>query len=140
MSDKPLYKGCPVQHTLQFLSGKWKIGILWNLRKSALRFGELKKLLPGITEKMLMQELRFFETKMFVKRTVFAEVPPRVEYRLTEEGLSLLPIITEIINWGYANVQNEKVNAKTQNTPLSTIEEFFEYAEAMREDRNQTSL
>ena len=124
MNDKPTYKGCPVQHTLQFLSGKWKIGILWNLKKGALRFGELKKLLPGITEKVLMQDLRFFQSKNFIDRVVFAEVPSRVEYHLTKEGLSLLPIIVEIINWGYANMQNEKISHMMQNTPLSVIEEI----------------
>lgn len=125
MTDNGTYKGCPVQHTLQFLSGKWKIGIIWNLRKGALRFGELKKLLPGITEKMLMQDLRFFQSKNFIERVVFAEVPARVEYHLTEEGKSLLPIIIEVIHWGYANMQNEKVSSRTQSTPLSVIEEFY---------------
>ena len=124
MSTPSLYTGCPVQYSLKYISGKWQIGILWNLRNGCLRFGALKAALPGITEKMLSQELRFFEGAGVVERTVFASVPPRVEYRLTDKGASLLPVITAIVDWGYAHLQDEKLAPGMYPTPLNTMEEI----------------
>jgi DNA-binding HxlR family transcriptional regulator len=124
MSTPGLYTGCPVQYSLKYIAGKWQIGILWNLRNGSLRFGALKAALPGITEKMLSQELRFFEGAGVVERTVFASVPPRVEYRLTDKGASLLPVLTAIVEWGYAHLQDEKLSPGMYPTPLHTMEEI----------------
>ena len=100
-----LLKNCPVQHTLQFIGGKWKIGILWNLKDKSKRFGELKRDVLGISEKMLIQELRQLQENKIVKRKEFPQIPPKVEYSLTEKGLSLVPLINEIVLWGYADMK-----------------------------------
>ena len=114
--------GCPVQHALRYLGGKWQIGIIWSLRSQARRFIGIREQLPGITEKVLTENLRFFESVGTVEKKVFAEIPPRVEYQLTEDGRSLLPVIEKILQWGYAHMQDEKVNRATGLTPLAEIE------------------
>lgn len=85
-----------------FLGGKWIAVILWQLRKEPKRFGELGKLIPGITEKMLSIQLRKLEKDGFVQRKIFAEVPPRVEYSLTESGKNMVPMLEKIGEWGRA--------------------------------------
>lgn len=124
MSSKELYTGCPVQHARQFLSGKWQIAILWNLKKQPLRFFELKKSLPEISEKVLTQELKFFEQKGFIEKKVFKSIPLRVEYALSSRASSLMPIIEKIIQWGYAQLQEEKANRLMTSTPVHIIEEI----------------
>ena len=104
----PQFENCPVQHTLQYIGGKWRFALLWNLRVEAKRFGELKRALPGITEKMLIQELKHFEKLGVVSRKSFGEVPPRVEYSLTEKGQSLLPLVSAVIEWGRNSLQEAR--------------------------------
>jgi DNA-binding HxlR family transcriptional regulator len=89
-----------VQATLSVLGGKWKILILWHLRDEVRRFSELKRLMPEISEKMLVQQLRELEKDGVVNRNVFSEVPPRVEYSFTDYGLSLKPVLQVLCNWG----------------------------------------
>lgn len=91
---------CALDVTMSFVGGKWKSVLLYYLRKGALRFSELKRLVPDITEKMLSLTLRQLEKDGFVERTVFAEVPPRVEYKLTPEGKTLIPMVEEMAAWG----------------------------------------
>jgi DNA-binding HxlR family transcriptional regulator len=91
---------CALDVSMHFFGGKWKTVLLWYLRKNTLRFGELKKHVPGITEKMLSLQLKELEKDGIVQRTVYAEVPPRVEYSLTEEGQTLLPVLEELAAWG----------------------------------------
>ena len=91
---------CALDVTMELVGGKWKTIVLWYLRKDRKRFSELRKLIPGITEKMLSVQLRQLEKDGFVSRTVFPEVPPRVEYDLTAEGRTLLPMLEEIAKWG----------------------------------------
>lgn len=86
--------------TLELIGGKWKGVILWHLTQKTLRFSQLKRRLPGITQKMLTQQLRELERDKLVHRKVYAEVPPRVEYSLTELGLTLQPILQEMCAWG----------------------------------------
>lgn len=100
-----LLTSCPVQHTLNYIGGKWRFGLLWSLRNESRRFGELKRDLKGITEKMLIQELRHLETLGVVKRKSYGEVPPRVEYSLTCKGRSLLPIVYGVVEWGNSSLQ-----------------------------------
>jgi DNA-binding HxlR family transcriptional regulator len=121
---KTLYIGCPVQHALAFVGGKWQIGIIWNLRNKALRFGELRRRLPGLSEKVLSGNLRFFEKTGIVTKEIFAEVPPRVEYRLTPEGERLLPALEALIEWGHAHLQEQKVDDRMLSTPFEAIEEI----------------
>src|SRR5690554_808642 len=88
---------CPVQHALKFIGGKWRIGILWSMKTSSRRFGELKRDVAGITEKMLIQELRHLESMGVIHRVAYFEIPPKVEYSLTERGKTLVPILENII-------------------------------------------
>ncbi len=91
---------CPIDFTIDLISGKWSMWVLWNLQDCPLRFGELKKSIPGITEKMLIQQLKKFESNNLVTRTVYSQVPPKVEYSLTEHGKSLKTIMLSIKQWG----------------------------------------
>jgi len=91
---------CTVAVTLDVIGGKWKAVILWQLTFKTLRFSQLRRRLPGITQKMLTQQLRELERNGVVHREVFAEVPPRVEYSLTDSGRSLQPILHMMCEWG----------------------------------------
>lgn len=91
---------CPVETTLSLMGDKWKILIVRELLKGTMRFGELKKSLNGISQKVLTQHLRIMEETGLVNRKVYAEVPPRVEYSLTELGFSLKPIHDAMWKWG----------------------------------------
>ena len=91
---------CPVEVTLLLLSNKWTILILRDLFTGTKRFGELKKSLNGVSQKVLTANLRSLEEKGIIEREVFPEVPPRVEYRLTDLGKTLDPIIKSMHDWG----------------------------------------
>ena len=91
---------CPVEITMGLIGEKWKVLIIRDLLTGTKRFGELKKSLTGITQKVLTEHLRQMEASGLVKRKVYAEVPPRVEYSLTETGLSLKPILDVMVEWG----------------------------------------
>lgn len=92
---------CPVTSVLQLLQGKWKMQIIYLLCvKSPMRFGEFRKFLPGLTNTMLTNALRELEGLGIVRRKQFNEIPPHVEYSLTEKGLDLLPVFHAILNWG----------------------------------------
>lgn len=91
---------CPVEVTLLLLSNKWTILILRDLFTGTKRFGELKKSLNGVNQKVLTANLRSLEEKGIIEREVFPEVPPRVEYRLTDLGKTLDPIIKSMHDWG----------------------------------------
>lgn len=91
---------CPVRITTEIIGGKWKPLILYFLRDKTHRFGELQKLIPGTTKKMLTQKLRELERDDVVRRKVYAQVPPRVEYSLTRHGQSLQPILQLMASWG----------------------------------------
>lgn len=97
---KETVQPCPVESTLQVLGGKWKCVILWHLRNRVRRFGELHKLIPGATQKVLTAQLRQLERDGLVSRRVFAEVPPRVEYSITAYGLTLSPMLELMCKWG----------------------------------------
>ncbi|OKH37422.1 MarR family transcriptional regulator [[Phormidium ambiguum] IAM M-71] len=105
MTNEPTQGTIFVQTTLKVLGGKWKILILWHLKDETRRFSELKRLIPEITEKMLMQQLRELEKDGIVNRNVYSEVPPKVEYSFTEYGLSLKPVLQVLCNWGENHLQ-----------------------------------
>jgi len=91
---------CAMEAALRVISGKWKLGILSQLLTGAKRYSEINKKIPGITEKMLTQQLRELEEDMIVKRKIYPEVPPRVEYSFTELGEELTKILFELEIWG----------------------------------------
>ena len=101
---------CPVEATLELIGGKYKALILWHLaEKNVLRFSELHKLIHGATPKMLTQQLRELESSALIHREVYAEVPPRVEYSLTELGHSLMPILIAMRDWGSGYLRSKDV-------------------------------
>ncbi|TDX02154.1 winged helix-turn-helix transcriptional regulator [Dinghuibacter silviterrae] len=91
---------CNMTYAVQMIGGRWKILILSALEHAPKRYGALKKAIPGLTERMLTLQLREMEEDGLVKRTVFPEVPPRVEYELTESARELLPICNYLHEWG----------------------------------------
>jgi len=91
---------CPVETTLALIGEKWKILIIRDLLNGTKRFGELKKSCSGISQKVLTTNLRSMEDAGLVKRDVFNEVPPRVEYTLTDVGYSLAPVLDAMASWG----------------------------------------
>jgi DNA-binding HxlR family transcriptional regulator len=91
---------CPVKLTTDVIGGKWKPLILFYLESGTKRFGELRKLIPGMTKKMLTQHLRDLERDEVIRRKVYAVVPPKVEYSLTKHGESLKPILKLMSAWG----------------------------------------
>lgn len=91
---------CPVEATLELIGGKYKALILWHLAEKKLRFTELRNVIHGATPKMLTQQLRELEADALIHREVFPVVPPKVEYSLTEQGRSLMPILVAMRDWG----------------------------------------
>ena len=91
---------CPVETTLSLIGDKWKILILRDLLKRTMRFGQLQKSIGKVSQKVLTSQLRDMEAHGLVHREAFAEIPPRVEYSLTETGLSLEPVIDSMLAWG----------------------------------------
>lgn len=99
-NKRTLADECLEVYAANLLGGQWTLAICCWLINGKMRFGELKKHLPNITERMLSLQLRKLEENNIVKRTVYAEVPPRVEYELTSIGYALKPIITQLEKWG----------------------------------------
>lgn len=91
---------CPVETTLTLIGNKWKVLIIRELLTGTKRFGELKKSIGSVSQKVLTSQLRAMEEDGLIHREVYAEVPPRVEYSLTELGWSLKPILDAMVNWG----------------------------------------
>ena len=100
------FPACPVETTLMLIGDKWKVLILRDLLLGTKRFGELKKSIGNVSQKVLTAQLRDMEANGLVNRKVYAEVPPRVEYSLTETGKSLKPILDAMLNWGEAYKKN----------------------------------
>lgn len=102
-----LYPDCPIRNILARISDKWSMLILFTLNQSkSMRFNALQKSVPDISQKMLTVTLRTLEEDGFVKRKVYAEVPPRVEYSLTDRAVSLLPHINSLIVWAKENMDD----------------------------------
>ena len=98
--EKKALPACPVETTLMLIGDKWKVLILRDLLPGTKRFGELKKSIGGVSQKVLTAQLRDMEKSGLLTRTVYPEVPPKVEYTLTELGLSLKPILDAMGSWG----------------------------------------
>jgi DNA-binding HxlR family transcriptional regulator len=106
---------CSMELTLDLIGGKWKSLILWYLGENVIRFSELRRSLPRITQKMLTQQLRELEDSGLVNRVIYTQVPPKVEYSLTAAGKSLLPVLATLCQWGQNYV--DEVEPGNQNTP-----------------------
>lgn len=92
--------GCPVQGTINVLSGKWKVLLVWHLGFQPRRFAELRDLLPGVSEKVLTAQLRQLENDGVIQRKIKSCVPPQVTYYLSKAGAELVPMMTELCHWG----------------------------------------
>lgn len=103
---------CPVEAALDVIGGKWKPLILWALGDNVLRFNELQKGLPGVNTKMLTKQLRELEEDGVIRRIVYPEVPPRVEYAITDFGKTLIPILEALCTWGmhYLGIDEESAS------------------------------
>ncbi len=102
---------CPVTYTLSVLGGKWKWLIIYILSEhGTLRYGELRRYLPGITHKMISQQLKELETKNLINRKEYLQIPPKVEYSLTQKGQTLVPILDLMCDWGEANCPKADIN------------------------------
>ncbi len=102
--DYTCSEGCPVEATLNIIGGKWKGIALYHLLDGTMRFNELKRRCVGVTQRMLTKQLRELEADGIIGRKVYAEVPPKVEYSLTEKGESLRPILLALKEWGLEHV------------------------------------
>jgi DNA-binding HxlR family transcriptional regulator len=94
------HHGCPVQATINVMSGKWKVQILWHLSFGPKRFAKLRNLLPGVSEKVLAEQLRQLETDGVLRRDVSPSIPPKVTYSLSAAGKKLVPMMEELCEWG----------------------------------------
>ena len=106
-------EACPVEVVLHVLGGKWKPMILHHLNRGTKRFGQLRRLLPGATQQMLTAHLRELERDGLVRREVYAQVPPKVEYSLTEIGRSLGPVVGSMARWGEAYSRGKADRSET---------------------------
>lgn len=117
---KPIYRGkeynCSVDVTLAVIGGKWKPAILWHLKKRTLRFSELQRKFPGTTRKMLTQQLRELESDGLIRREVFAQVPPKVEYSFTDMGRSICPVLDLMFRWGKQFAESDAASEGTSIT------------------------
>lgn len=110
--------GCPVEVTLDLIDGKWKGVILYHLQGGTQRFGELRKRMPAITQRMLTKQLRALENDALITRKVYAEVPPRVEYTLSETGERLRPVIDALKSWGEDHRARTSASVGTDVAPM----------------------
>lgn len=98
---------CPVTHCLNRIGGKWKIMIMYGISKNLNRFSLLQKAMPDISKQTLVNQLRELEEDKIIDRLIFAEVPPRVEYKITTYGLSLMPVISIMQEWGLKDLEKK---------------------------------
>lgn len=91
---------CPVLAVQNLIAGKWKLSILWKLSQGTKRFNELQKLLPDISQGILTRQLRELEQDRLIHREIYKEIPPKVEYSLTEIGQSFMPVLNVLCHWG----------------------------------------
>ncbi len=114
-----------IEATLSVLGGKWKILILWHIMNAARRYGELRRLIPGITEKMLIQQLRELEGDGIIGRNVFDEVPPKVEYFLTPYGKTLEPALHILCYWGDVHLQSTQTKGNRSPEQENSVESLL---------------
>ena len=104
---KKIMFSCGLEAALSVIGGKWKILIIWQLAGRPRRFGELRRFVDGVTEKMLIQGLKELEKDALVRRKDFKEIPPKVEYSLTERGVELANLLRPLCEWGADNFRDQ---------------------------------
>jgi DNA-binding HxlR family transcriptional regulator len=102
----------PVEFLMARIGGTWKMPILWRLNQKVLRYNELKKIIPHISDNMLSTQLKHLELHGFINRKAYPEVPPRVEYSLTDKGLTTIPIISNLLDYGLFLMEKEGIETK----------------------------
>ena len=122
--NSPRSDRCPVEITLTLIGGKWKPLILWHLKGNVRRFSELRRLIPGITQKMLTQQLRELERDGLIDRQVYPQVPPKVEYSLSTHGETLVPVLESMCQWGiehrgWLEERDRHIAQETVSTPAT---------------------
>ncbi len=96
---------CPVTHCMNLIGGKWKILIIYAVSRDCNRFSKMQRAMPAISKQMLVTQLRELEEDKILERIIYAEIPPRVEYKITEYGLSLMPVISVLQEWGLKDLK-----------------------------------
>jgi len=114
VADIQTYGGCPVSATLKLIGGKWKPLLLYFISVDVNRFGQLQKMMPDCSKRMMTAQLRELESDGLIHREVFAEVPPKVIYTLTDKGESLRSIFRELSKWGIDHVLEPRLKAKSE--------------------------
>ena len=111
LNKRSIENGCGMSYTLTAIGGRWKPAILWRLARGKMRYSELRDSIPNVTERMLVLQLREMEKDGLIKRIVYAEVPPRVEYELTAKGRALEDPLTALGQWAsrWQSAEKEKV-------------------------------
>ena len=109
MADLQNKYNCTLELTMDLIGGKWKLIILWYLLDGSKRFSQLNRLMPNITQKMLTTQLRELEEKGLINRHVYPQVPPKVEYSLTEQGYSLKHILNDICSWSTSYAKDNEI-------------------------------
>ena len=97
---------CPVTHCMNLIGGKWKILLIYAISKKCNRFSMLQRAIPLISKQMLVNQLRELEEDKIIERTIYAEIPPRVEYKVTDYGMSLMPVISVLQDWGIKDLSD----------------------------------
>ncbi len=110
--------GCAVEAAIEVIGGKWKGVVLYHLQDGTKRFNELRKIIPSVTQRMLTRQLRELEMDGVIERKVFAEIPPKVEYSITEFGKSLAPIIIALEQWGNQHIEALIATRRASNMTL----------------------
>lgn len=100
LNEIAITNGCPITSTVLAIGGRWKLIILWQLKDGPLRYNEIRKAIPNISEKMLIQQLKELMQSNWVNKKDYNQIPPRTEYALTKLGKSFMPILENIYDWG----------------------------------------
>jgi len=117
---KPGTQDCPLADLIDLIGGRWKVLALWRLLDGPKRFTELKRLLPGVTQKMLTQQLRQLEAAGLVRREVFPQVPPKVEYSLTTTGEELRSLLSSLADWARSHMPTLRAGIPRGNAVKAT--------------------
>ncbi len=112
--NNPASAPCPVEAALDLIGGKWRSIILFRVLEETRRFNELRRLVPGMTQRMLTNQLRELERDGLIVRKVYAEVPPKVEYSISEFGRTLEPVLRALVQWAETHMLPRMVGAETQ--------------------------